>query len=295
MQDVFIDALMDTLKMVPFLLFIYIAIEWLEFKYSKKIRNKVRNSGKRGVLAGSLFGCIPQCGFSVISSALYTKRLITLGTLMAVYLSTSDEAIPIIIANPDKIGLILPIILTKLIIALIAGYSIDFVIRAKDKNKDVDSHSHGGDDYHLDEKGCCGHDCSAEKPNYKELFIHPVIHTLKIFLFIYLVSALIGVIIFKVGEDNLGMYLLGRSYWQPVITALFGLIPNCATSVAITQIFLSGGISFGSAIAGLCSGAGLGIIVLLKENDNRKESLKIIGLLLLISIISGIIIQTTIG
>ncbi|MFA6309345.1 MAG: putative manganese transporter [Clostridia bacterium] len=291
MTEVFFDALIDTAKMIPLLLIIYVGIEFVELKFGKSIRNKIKKTGKAGPLIGAAFGCVPQCGFSVISSALYTQRLITLGTLMAVFISTSDEAIPIILARPDKLGVILPIILIKIVLALIAGYAIDLFFKRKmERLSEETPHTH-----EITEKGCCGHECATEdKVNIKELVVHPLIHTAKVFLFIFITSLLLNYIIFRVGPENLNNFLLGHSIFQPVFAALFGLIPNCAASVVITQMFLSGGLSFGSVIAGLSSSAGLGLLVLFKENK-IKDSLRITGILLSVSIAAGIIIQIVYG
>lgn len=289
MTDIFMDALVDTARMIPLLLIIYIGVEYLEYKLEGKIKQKVKGARKAGPLLGAIFGCVPQCSFSVISTTLYTKRLITIGTLLAVYLSTSDEAIPIILAHPDKVGVIFPILLIKVVIAIIAGYSIDFIlnkpqtIQVSQKKSPIQEHVES-------DKGCCGHHCEYEKPDIKEMIIHPIIHTLRVFFFIFITSLIINYIIFRVGENNLGRILLGHSIFQPVIVSLIGLIPNCAASVAITQVFLKGGISFGSAIAGLSTSAGLGLLILAKESS-LKDFLKIVSLLLGISIFAGITIQ----
>ncbi len=314
MLDILIDALKDSALMIPLLLIIYIGIEFVEFKYGHKIRDRVRAAGKAGPALGAAFGCVPQCGFSVVTTALYTKRVVTLGTLIAVYLSTSDEAIPIILSQPDKAKVILPLILSKVVIALIAGYAIDFVIRKRNgigqssnetyneiHQVSEEGHAHDEEAAHaeasddIDEKGCCGHSCTNDKPDLKEIVLHPVIHTLKVFFYIFLVSFLINFIIYEIGEDNLKNAFLSNSIFQPVLAGLVGLIPNCSASVAVTEIFLKGGISFGSVIAGLSAGAGLGLIVLFKENKNRRQTLKIIGLLYAISVSAGILIQLVYG
>ncbi|KNZ70226.1 hypothetical protein Tfer_1102 [Thermincola ferriacetica] len=296
MFDLFVDALVDTAKMLPWLFVFYMAIEFIEFKFGGKIREKIKTAGKAGPLVGAALGSVPQCGFSVISTALYTQRLITTGTLLAVYLSTSDEAIPIILAQPDKVGVLLPLLTVKIIIGVVAGYSIDLV-GGRLSNAYMESEICAAlEDGHLpgedsDEKGCCGHSCGAEKPPFREIIIHPLVHTLKIFVFLFGVTLLLNFLIFKIGEENLHGLLLGNSIWQPVIVALVGLIPNCAASLAVTQIFLSGGIGFGAAVAGLSASAGLGILVLVKENRNLKDTLRIIGILYAASVISGIVIQ----
>ncbi|MFA4995583.1 MAG: putative manganese transporter [Patescibacteria group bacterium] len=294
MIEIFNDALIDTLKMVPLLFIIYVVIEFIEYKYSVKLKERVEKAGNAGPTIGALVGAVPQCGFSVISSALYTQRLLTIGTLLAVYLSTSDEAIPIILSEPGKAKVVLPLILTKIVLALFAGYVVDLFYRKS--NKKVLNHIDKFDrhechhDHTVDETACCGHEL-GEKPKVKNLLIHPLIHTAKIFMFIFLVTLLINYIFFRVGDENIANFFLSQSIFQPVVAALIGLIPNCAASVAIAELYLKGAISYGSTIAGLSAGAGLGLLVLFKENKNLKNTLLILGLLLFFSIGAGILID----
>ena len=301
MLSIFLDAFYDTAITIPLLLLIYVGIELLEYKLGEKLRNGIKHAGRSGPALGAVFGCVPQCGFSVIATTLYTKRLVTVGTLLAVYLSTSDEAIPVILAQPQKSGIIWQLLFIKVIIAVIAGFSIDLlgkIFNSKAKaqtcasieNTEIEADRNRKHSEEVD-KGCCGHSCVIEKPNIKELFFHPLIHTIKVFFFIFIFTFLINIIMYKIGEENLKSIFLGKSIFQPVITAFIGLIPNCAASVAITQVYLNGAISFGSAIAGLSAGAGLGVLLLFKENRDMKDTLKIIGMLLLVSISAGIIVQ----
>ncbi|MFA6295221.1 MAG: putative manganese transporter [Candidatus Paceibacterota bacterium] len=301
MQSVFIDAFLDTAKMVPLLLVIYIGIEVVEYRFGNKIRTLIQKAGLAGPFVGSIAGIFPQCGLSVVTTALYTQRLVTIGTLLAVYLSTSDEAIPVILSQPDKAGIIIPLILTKVIIAIIAGYIIDFVFRSKNKavlihlnayaqGQDEKGHNHNPS---LNEQACCGHSVSQEtgKFNLKEVFLHPILHTLKIFLFIFIITFLLNGIMFKIGADTIAIFLSGHVLLQPFFAALIGLIPNCASSVALAELYLNGAITYGAVIAGLCASGGLGILVLFKEEKSKKEAFKIIGLLFFISVIAGLLIQ----
>jgi len=240
-------------------------------------------------------------GISVVATALYTQRLATIGTLLAVYLSTSDEAIPIILSQPDKAGLILPLLLTKIFIALVAGYALDLFFRKSNESTlvHIEAYSRGKDDEHhnhsivKDEEACCGHSTSSSaiKFNPKEIFIHPVIHTAKIFVFIFIVSLLINAAVFLMGEEAFGKLFSGHNIFQPFMAALVGLIPNCAASVTIIELYLKGAITYGSLIAGLCASAGLGILVLFREEKEKKEMFKVVGLLLGISIMVGSVIQ----
>lgn len=302
MLEIFFEALLDTVKLVPFLLIIYIGIELVEYKWGSRIREQVQKAGKAGPAIGAVVGSLPQCGFSVVATALYVERLATIGTLLAVYLATSDEAIPIILAQPDKAGLIIPIIFTKIIVALVAGFSVDFLYRRANKKtlSHIEAYSKGQDDAghrHAEilerEESCCGHNSCPlpNKFNYKEIFLHPIIHTAKIFLFIFFVSLAINFLIFWVGEQVFADFLSGYVWAQPLLAALVGLIPNCAASVAITELYLSGAITFGAVIAGLCASGGLGLLVLLREESDRKRVYSVIGLLFGISIVAGMLVQ----
>lgn len=279
-----IDAIKDSLHMLPFLFLIFLAIELIEYFFMNKVNKLSHYSKKVGPLAGSLSASFPQCGFSVIASSLYTRKLITKGTLLAVYLSTSDEAIPVILAAPEKIGYVVPLLLTKIAIAIIAGYFIDFIIdRQEAENSTANS------DEEIDE-GCCKHHIS--RPRKRDLIYHPIAHTFNVFVFVLIVTIGINyLVVLAGGEEKLGYYLLGNSIFQPIVTAIFGLIPNCAVSVAITLLYLKGALSFGSVIAGLCSGAGLGLLVLFRKNENIKDTMKIVLLLLVTSMFFGILLQ----
>lgn len=298
MTELIKDAVIDTSRTIPFLLLIYIAIEFFEYKYSQKLRENVEKAGNAGPLIGSLTGSFPQCGFSVIISALYTQRLVTIGTLLAVYIATSDEAIPVILSQPDKIKIILPLILTKIGLALFAGYLIDFIFRKK--NKVVLQHIEKFErnechhDHEIDEAGCCGHEV-GDKHNVWDLLAHPINHTIKISVFIFLATLVMNYIFYKLGDQRISQIFLSHSVFQPIITAFVGLIPNCAASVAITEMYLKNTISFGSTISGLAAGGGLGLLILLKENKNLKNTLTILGLLLLFSITAGELIQYIYG
>ena len=279
------DALIDSLHMVPFLLIIFFIIEFIEYFFSNKMRILLKYSNKTGPIIGSLLASFPQCGFSVVASTLYTKRLITAGTLLAVYLSTSDEAIPVILAEPGKINIVIQLLIVKILIGITAGYFINFILE-NFKKPVIET---ADDD--IKEEGCCNHHLS-ESPDKKELLLHPLMHTANIFIFVFLVTLCINYLISLVGaEEHLGKYFLHNSVFQPVIMALVGLIPNCAASVAITLMYMKGAIGFGSAVSGLCSSAGLGMLVLVRKNNDIKDTLKIVSLLLLISIMSGIVIQ----
>lgn len=281
------DAIKDSLHMLPFLFLIFVVIEVIEFFYSDKMAQLAKYSSKAGPLVGSLAASFPQCGFSVIASTLYTKRLITKGTLIAVFLSTSDEAIPVILSEPSKMYLIVPILLAKIFIGISAGYLIDFLL-GQFKNAD-ENNAQNAENLEVEE-GCCKH--HVHKPRKRDLLLHPLEHTVNVFIFVVLITVGLNYMVHCIGgEENLGQYFLNDSILQPVITAIVGLVPNCAISIAITLMYLKGAIGFGSVISGLCSSAGLGLLVLLKKNTPLKDTAKIIIMLLGVSIFWGIIIQ----
>lgn len=280
------DAFLDSIKLVPFLFFIFVLIELFENYFSKKITVLLKFSQKIGPVLGAIFAIVPQCGFSIVASVLFIKKFISTGTLIAVYIATSDEAIPILLAEPDKFTSVIKIVLIKLILAIIAGYLTDFFLKPT-VEKPVASEETSDEIGH--ERGCCNHEISENK--ILSVILHPIKHTFLIFLFILAVCIGLNYFFVSVPEEAIEKIMLQNSILQPVIAGIFGLIPNCAVSVLITMMFLKGAISFGSTIAGLSSGAGLGLLVLLRKNKDRKNTVMIIGILLSVSILAGIIIQ----
>jgi len=301
MFEIVWETFWETLGMVPLMLAIYIGIELAEYKFGNAIIRKVKTAGPAGPLIGALAGIFPQCGFSVIATALYTQKLLTVGTLMAVYLSTSDEALPIILSQPDKIGNIVPLVLTKLFIALASGYAIDFLFKQESKKvfTHISSYLRGKDDcshHHetaTEEQACCGHsaDSASKKFRADEILLHPIIHTLKISAFIFTTSLAINILIDQVGEEAINNAFALNNFFAPIAAAIIGLIPNCAASVVITEMYLKGLVSYGAAIAGLCASAGLGILVLIREEEDKKNVIRIIAMLVGISAASGLVIQ----
>lgn len=276
MLEIILEALIDSIKLFPFLFVTYLIMEYIEHKTSEKSKEAIKKSGKYGPAIGSLLGIFPQCGFSVSATNLYAARVITLGTLIAVYLSTSDEMLPILISEAVPIVTILKILAVKLLIGMIAGFAIDFVLRIKNKQveeKIVD----------LCEKEHCNCEHGIVKSALK--------HTLNIFVFILIVTVVINIIIYFIGEEKIAEIMQGIPILGPVIAGLIGLIPNCASSVILTQLYLENMISAATMISGLLVGAGIGLAVLFKMNKGVKENFKITGLLYLIGVISGIIIQ----
>lgn len=276
--DWVVDAICDSVHLLPFLFIVFLIIELLEFYYADKINSLLKKTGKSGVLVGSLASIIPQCGFSVIASSLYSRRIITRGCLIAVYLATSDETIPILLATPAKAYLIIPIVGVKLVIGILAGYLIDFIRpQAVVKNEDFSV------DF-LEEEGCCKHD--IEHGHKREILIHPIVHTANVFGFILIITLILNYCLENIAIANL---LESGKYIQPVIAGFIGLIPNCAISIGVTMMLIKGSITFGAAMSALLANAGLGLLVLLKNND-FKDTIKIIGFVLVISILSGMLL-----
>ncbi|WP_206459783.1 putative manganese transporter [Anaerovorax sp. IOR16] len=278
MKEVLIDTLFDGIRMLPFLLAAYLLIEFIEHRSSEKLQKVLVESGKYGPLGGAALGAFPQCGFSVAAANFYSGKMITRGTLLAVFLSTSDEAIPVLLAVPGSGKVLLKLIAIKILIGLIAGFVIDYIDRKRGLASDI---IQSGEACEL-----CD-DCHCEKG----IFSAAVRHTSTIFLFILAVSFILNTIFYYVDEVTMSAFLMADSILQPFLTGLFGLIPNCAASLVLTQLFLSGGIRFGSIVAGLCTGAGIGFAVLFKTNRNLKDNLKITFLLYAIGVGSGLLID----
>lgn len=274
MTDIILDTLLDTAKLIPFLFLTYLAMEYLEHKTGDGSWKLIQRAGKFGPVIGGVLGIVPQCGFSAAASNLYAGRVVTLGTLMAIYLSTSDEMLPILISEQAPIGNILKILAAKALIGILAGLVIDFVLR----KKGVEEHEHIHD--------ICEHEhCHCEKGILRSA----ISHTLQIAAFILIVSFALNLLLYFGGEEVLENLILNRRILGPVLAGIVGLIPNCAGSVVITQLYLQGAMSIGAAMAGLLTGSGVGILVLLRVNHNRVENAKILGLLYAIGVLAGII------
>lgn len=286
MLDIVIDTLMDSIKMLPFLFLSYFIIELIEHKSSENLKKILSKSGKYGPISGAALGLVPQCGFSVTASNLYSSRVITLGTLLAVFLATSDEAIPVLLSYPNNIWLLIKILIVKFVIALVFGVLIDFVLNKMYFNK-KDSQTKKIEQTHEHIHEVCSN-CHCEENG---IFVSTLKHTINVFLFIIIVSFILNTIIHLIGEENLSKLLMSGTVFQPVVAGLIGLIPNCASSVLLTKLYIAGKISFGAIISGLATGAGIGLAVLFKSNHNQKENLKILGILYILGVFSGIVIQ----
>lgn len=274
LMEVVSDAVLDCVKALPFLLLAFLLMEAAEKYYGRYINRILKRSQSAGPAVGALLGCVPQCGFSIMASNLYAGGMITLGTLLAVFLSTSDEAILLMMANPERSGDILRLIGVKILIAVIAGYGVDLLLRGRKKEHTMD-------------QICVSCHCHEEQGIFKAALRH----TIRLFGFLLLFTIALNLILEVVGMEKISAWLLGDTVFQPILAAVIGLIPNCAASIVLTELYLSGAISFASVVAGLCTGAGTGLLVLFRMNHDRKENLTILGMLYGIGAAAGLILE----
>lgn len=271
----FIHSIKDNLKLLPFFFFAFLIIELIEHKFSNKSKNFIKKSGKFGPIIGSILGIFPQCGFSVVATNFYITRVISIGTLISIYLSTSDEMLPIMISHKVPFKIIFGMLLIKFIVGIIFGFIIDLVIRKKEAGKNYD--------YHICEEEHC--DCSSS------IFSSSIKHTFNTLLFIIVVSFVINLLYELIGENVVSKIFMKDNLFGPFIGSFIGLIPNCAASVVLTELFLNGAINLGTCISGLLTGSGVAILVLFKSNKNIKENISIVSLLYLIGVLIGIILE----
>lgn len=278
---VLLDALIDSAKMLSFLFLAFLLMEFIEHHTGDKLVNFLQKTGNGffGSLTGALAGCIPQCGFSVAASNLFAGRVISFGTLIAVFISTSDEAIPVLLAHPDMAGTVWKLIAAKIVIAVAAGIAADALIKIFRPNKKDD----GAIGEICTESGC---GCEAHGIWYSSLK-----HTMKIFIFILAVNVILGLIMSFAGEETVSLFLGKMGLFQPALAGIAGLIPNCAASVLITELYADGAITAGSAIAGLCTGAGVGLAVLFRTNKNIRENFAVLGTVYLTGVLFGTVID----
>lgn len=282
LREVLADAVIDTVKLIPFLFLTYLLMEWLEEKTGEKTVSIIQKNGRWGPVIGAALGVVPQCGFSAAAASLYSGGLITVGTLLAIFLSTSDEMLPIMISeavSPMTIGKIL---LAKILLGLLFGIGIDTLNKLRHRwKKDKEKHIHD----------LCEQDhCHCEEGN---VFLSALRHTIQIVIFIFIFTFVIGLLIELAGENAIGTFLTSRPVTGVLLSALIGLIPNCGASVTITELYLRGILSSGQMIAGLLVGAGVGLMVLFRTNRRLVENLKITGILYLSGVLGGWIIELT--
>ncbi len=278
MSEIIMDSVSDSVKLLPFLFLTYLFMEWLEHKTGSAARNRIRTAGKLGPVWGGLLGVIPQCGFSAAATSLFSGHVITAGTLIAVYLSTSDEMLPIMISNAVPAATIIRILACKAGIGILSGLVMEYIYThiLKKKEKEMDIH-----------EICEEEHCNCEHG----LISSAAAHTLHVFLYIFLISLALNIIIGLVGEETLAGLFTGAPVVGELIAALVGLIPNCASSVVITQLYLEHIIGAGAMMAGLLVNAGVGLLILCRLNHDTTQNLKIIGTLYGLGVLWGIIIE----
>ncbi len=276
-----VHSLEDSLPMLPFLYLAYLLIEWLERHHGQKIEQALAGGGRWGFVPGALLGCVPQCGFSAVASNLYASRVITPGTVLAVFLATSDEAVPLLAAAPGAWTALLVVLGLKVVIAIVAGFVLDVPLR-----RFLPKSLYGGYAGHADEV-----DCHEEHEESSGIWLSALRHTLEIFVFIVAFSFVITLVFELLGEQTVAGLFADLGVFQPMVAALFGLVPNCISSVLLTQLYLEGVISFGSLFGGLCAAAGVGMAVLWKVNPSFKQNLFLTGFLWAVGAVCGILLQ----
>ena len=278
MIEILEHTIMDSIKLIPFLFITYIIMELIEHRAGEKTENIIKKSGKFGPIIGALLGVVPQCGFSAIAANFYTARIITRGTLIAIFLSTSDEMLPILISEGADFWLILQILIIKVIIGMAIGIIID-IFNRKNSNQDKSNEIH---------KICENEHCHCEKDGVVKSSIK---HTLQIFIYIFIITLVINTIIHFIGEDNIANFIINIPIVGTLLAGIIGIIPNCASSVILTELYLENIINLGPMIAGLLVNSGVGILILFKVNKDKKENLKILGILYIVGITAGIVID----
>lgn len=274
-------AFEDSIKMLPFLFLAYLLIEWLERHHGERIEQALAGGGRWGFVPGAVLGCVPQCGFSALAANLYASRVITPGALLAVFVATSDEAIPLLAAEPGMWGTLPLLIIGKVVAGVVGGFLLDVPLR-----KVLPAGLYGGYAGHANDI-----DCHEEHEEHSGIWLAALRHTVEIFLFILLFSFLIGFAFELIGEETITTFLTGMGIFQPMAAALVGLIPNCAASVLLAQLYAQGAITFGSLFAGLCAGAGIGLAVLWRVNPSWKQNLFMTGILWAGGSVCGILLQ----
>lgn len=286
--DILLDSFLDSLKILPLIFIIYVLIELIESKSSANGKLKRLLSSKYAPVFGATIGIIPQCGFSVVATGLYKEGYVMLGTLIAVYFATSDEAIPILFSQAFQTPSLWLKIVLLISIKVVYAATVGFIINALVKNKaTVQTENVRVSDETVIEEGCCHHDVTKERNTFKTFIVHPLLHSLKIFIYVFVINLIFGVILGFIGESALRDFLNANLYLQPLLSTVIGIIPNCASSVLITQMFAQNALSLGGAIAGLTINSGLGLAVLLKDKSNVKSSLKIVALMVILSLFIG--------
>lgn len=279
MTEAWLDAAWDTLKLIPFLLVTYLIMEYLEHRAAGKTQKLLRRAGKAGPLLGAAVGLFPQCGFSAAAANFYAARLISRGTLLAVFLSTSDEMLPVLLSEAAGFSVIARILGVK----FLTGMTVGFLVDLADRKRKRASSSPEPQIHELCEQEHC--DCQAG------VIASALRHTGRIAAFLFLASGILNLVILYVGEENLGAFMQSLPVFSVMLTALAGLIPNCAPSVIMTELYLQGALGFGAAMAGLLVGAGVGVLVLFRMNRDRRDNGKLVGILYCAGVTVGLLLE----
>ncbi len=295
-MDIVLDAFLDSIKLLPFLYVVYLVISYFETNTDNKLYRGLMSVKWSGPITGALIGCVPQCGFSVVGANLYSKKMIGLGTLLAIFISTSDEAIPILIAHPNMLGMVGVVLVLKVVFAIAIGLGIEgltYLVAGKKRACVANMTNDMTIREEVLMEGSCGCGCGHHHEDHHQTNIwkDALFHTLRIFVFIFVVNFVLNSLIEGIGEEALESVLLTDRMFQPALAALIGLIPNCAASIILTEMFVAGTLSLGSLIAGLCTGAGIGSVILFKANKNMMDNLKILGILYVTGTVFGMLIQ----
>ena len=302
--EILLHAVEDTLPLLPWIFGLYIIIQLLESKVDMRRINNL--GGKMGPVVGAATGLIPQCGFSVMAAKFFERKYITVGTLLAIFVATSDEAFILMLGSGEGAVWVLPMLAVKVLVGIGVGYTADGIIKLLGKGqvrvempKSFDKQPETVHDYfmqqYLEEKevdtNCsCGRQHDGDSP-WKNYLLYPILHALRVAAFIFLVNFVLTAIIHSVGEDKFAAFMYGNRFVQPFIACIIGLIPNCASSVVLTEAFLSGAITFGTCAAGLCANAGMGFVVLLRNTRRWKRNLLLIGVCYAVSVLVGLLLN----
>lgn len=278
MLEQLLDALIDSLKLLPFLFLAYLLIEFVEHKASDRFAHALSKFGKFGGIAGAALGNVPQCGFSVAAANLYSGRLITFGTLIAVFIATSDEAVPVLVSSAETARYALWLVLIKFAVAAAAGLIIDFIFF---KKPDAESSDEAHSEIHSHCHDCCEHG----------ILLSALKHTAQIYLFLLLTLAAFNLLIYFVGLEALTAVIGTGRWYSPIICAIVGFIPNCASSVVLTELFCSKLISFGALVAGLTTNSGVALFVLFRVTQHKKEVFSAAAILLVVGVLTGLAVQ----
>lgn len=297
--DVFIDALKDTAELIPFLFATYVVISLLDLFASDKTTAAIQRAGHAGPLIGGVLGVVPQCGFSAMGASLYADRIVSLGTFVAVILSTSDEMLPLLLAEHVEVGLLARILVTKAVFGVILGFATDLVLRAvlgRTSLAGVDE-SDAGEEQDEDagfDPGAYSCDCGCGEPLTRGqtawwVVVNSAYRTFQVVVFIFAVSVLLNALIALVGEDALASFLSGNAVVATLVSGFVGLVPNCAASVVLTQLYIDGVLGFAPMIAGTLVAGGAGYLVLFRMNGNMRENAAIVGIVYALGVCAGLI------